>query len=308
MPDTNIEVLSALAERVGVKEYGPMTRNWSFQPDQLIAFVELVQPPYLEKVKTALVSSLESINLLSTMPAGVARSSALGYFHGVKQQVEGALAEIIGTPETEKILTPYKYRNLPCTNATHSICGTDKYLGAGVLEWCSTKFDAQVMLERMSQYAQFENLSIHAEVDRDNSLAPEPVPPGHHARLGGHHWVQEVDFDGRLGETIVLQWAPGAKRWVHSGNLATGSYVSISGWKYVAECPMPTQDRLYVHILDNSVFVSSIDPADDNVDFETITANSFIAQMVDPRKTPLETQSGIIRNVLGNGGAKVTLV
>lgn len=260
MSDINIESLSALAEHVGVKEYGPMTRNWSFQPDQLEKFSDMVRRFDPESVSV------------------------------------------------EKILTPYKYRNLPCTNATHSVCGTDKFNGAGVLEWCTSKADAEFLFDIMDDYAQFENLVIREEVDRDNSLESEPKPPGHHFRLGGHHWVQEVDFDGRRGETIVLQWAPGAQRWVHSGNLATGSYVNIAGWKYVAECPMPTQDRLYVHILDEKVFVSSIDPADDNVDYESLACESFVAHMPDPRKTPAETQAGIIRNVLSRGGAKVTLV
>lgn len=67
----------------------------------------------------------------------------------------------------------------------------------------------------------------------------EVVPPGHHARLGGHHWLQEVDFDGRVMDTVVLQWNPGVQRWSHSGNVGTGMYVDTKGWKYLAICPMP---------------------------------------------------------------------
>lgn len=68
---------------------------------------------------------------------------------------------------------------------------------------------------------------------------PEPQPVGFRARLAGHHWVQEIDFDGHVGGTIVLQWNPSVKRWSHSGNVGTGGYVEIPGWKYIGICPMP---------------------------------------------------------------------
>jgi hypothetical protein len=67
----------------------------------------------------------------------------------------------------------------------------------------------------------------------------EPKPPGHHSRLGGHHWVQHIDFDGREHEVVVLQWNPGVQRWSHSGNVGTGIYVDTKGWKYLRPCPMP---------------------------------------------------------------------
>lgn len=67
----------------------------------------------------------------------------------------------------------------------------------------------------------------------------EPVPPGHHARLGGHHWLQEVDFDGRVCDTVVYQWNPGVQRWSHSGEIGTGYYMETKGWKYLQPCPMP---------------------------------------------------------------------
>lgn len=66
----------------------------------------------------------------------------------------------------------------------------------------------------------------------------EPIPPKGQ-KLGGHHWLQEVDFDGRVMDTVVLQWNPGAQRWSHSGHVGTGVYVDTKGWKYLAPCPMP---------------------------------------------------------------------
>lgn len=73
----------------------------------------------------------------------------------------------------------------------------------------------------------------------DLKIKIEPQPQGFHARLAGHHWVQEVDFDGRDGDMIVLQWNPAVKRWSHSGKVGTGAYLDIHGWKYVGLCPMP---------------------------------------------------------------------
>ena len=67
----------------------------------------------------------------------------------------------------------------------------------------------------------------------------EPVPPGHHARLGGHHWLMHVDFDGRDHEMVVLQWNPGAKRWSNSGEVGSGYYVDTKGWRYIQPCIMP---------------------------------------------------------------------
>jgi hypothetical protein len=67
-----------------------------------------------------------------------------------------------------------------------------------------------------------------------------PIPP--HPKAANHHWLQQVDFDGNLGETVVLQWNPGAQRWSHSGNVGTGIYINTEGWRYVAPCPMPESD------------------------------------------------------------------
>lgn len=71
-----------------------------------------------------------------------------------------------------------------------------------------------------------------------DQIKVEPVPPKG-KKLGGHHWLQEVDFDGRVMDTVVLQWNPGAQRWSHSGHVGTGIYVDTKGWNYLAPCPMP---------------------------------------------------------------------
>lgn len=67
----------------------------------------------------------------------------------------------------------------------------------------------------------------------------EPKPPKQFLKQGEHHWLNHIDFDGRVHETIVLQWNPVAQRWSHSGHVGTGTYVDTNGWEYVAHCPMP---------------------------------------------------------------------
>jgi hypothetical protein len=99
--------------------------------------------------------------------------------------------------------------------------------------------------------------------------------------------VQEVDFDGRLGETIVLQWAPGVKRWVHSGNLATGTYVNIEGWKYVAACPMPPFEKaedLTIEELSSIAFTVGVEehgPLTRNWSFEQKQLLAFVKALTN---------------------------
>ncbi len=67
----------------------------------------------------------------------------------------------------------------------------------------------------------------------------EPQPPIALSRDAGHHWLREVDYDGRQGPLVVLQWQPHAMKWCQSGFCATGHNVDTAGWVYVASCPNP---------------------------------------------------------------------
>lgn len=67
----------------------------------------------------------------------------------------------------------------------------------------------------------------------------EPTPPGFLVGHAGHHWLDEVDHDGRRNQRVVLQWNPNARRWSYSGQVGTGQYVNTWGWQYVAPCEMP---------------------------------------------------------------------
>lgn len=70
---------------------------------------------------------------------------------------------------------------------------------------------------------------------------PEPKPPGNHIADAGHHWLDEIDFDGRSCGLRVMQWQPGVKRWCVSGDCATGRDVDTRGWQYIANCPTPAR-------------------------------------------------------------------
>lgn len=74
---------------------------------------------------------------------------------------------------------------------------------------------------------------------RDSSDVEGVIPPGHHVRGAGHHWLEILDCDGHSFGICVLQWNPGARKWSHSGNVGTGMYVDTRYWRYVAECPLP---------------------------------------------------------------------
>lgn len=63
---------------------------------------------------------------------------------------------------------------------------------------------------------------------------------------------------------------------------------------------------LYVFETDGKIMVSDMHP--DEVDYETVLANSVETNIVNPNKTPLETRMNIVRNVLANGGAVVTIL
>jgi hypothetical protein len=64
-------------------------------------------------------------------------------------------------------------------------------------------------------------------------------PPIKYLKTADHHWIDKYTYDGEYQETVVLQWAPGAQKWCHSGEVGTGIYAYIGeNWKYKAHCPM----------------------------------------------------------------------
>lgn len=50
----------------------------------------------------------------------------------------------------------------------------------------------------------------------------EPLPSVLDQRFAGHHWLRELSYDGHHMQTVVLQWQPNARKWCHSGDVATG--------------------------------------------------------------------------------------
>ena len=68
----------------------------------------------------------------------------------------------------------------------------------------------------------------------------EPAPPGNHIAEAGHHWLMERTYDGHMAGLVVMQWQPHAKKWCHSGDVATGRNVDTSGWAYLEPVANPT--------------------------------------------------------------------
>lgn len=84
-----------------------------------------------------------------------------------------------------------------------------------------------------------ENKSEMNPVERRLRSPAEPTPPANMMKMAEHHWLDNYDSDGHYFGTFVLQWAPGANRWCHSGNVGTGMYVNTQCWKYNSHCKMP---------------------------------------------------------------------
>ncbi len=76
---------------------------------------------------------------------------------------------------------------------------------------------------------------------RKVSISDIPRPPGYEQKQGEHHWLDIFDCDGHYFGRVILQWAPSAQKWCHSGNLGTGMYCEQVNeyWKYVCKQEMP---------------------------------------------------------------------
>lgn len=64
-----------------------------------------------------------------------------------------------------------------------------------------------------------------------------PIPPGNHSQEAGHHWLRWRDYDGRFSIPVIYQWQPGAQRWCHSGDIATGRDLDLADWEYLGSVP-----------------------------------------------------------------------
>jgi hypothetical protein len=68
-----------------------------------------------------------------------------------------------------------------------------------------------------------------------------PTPPTFQIKQAEHHWLDIFDSDGHYFGRVILQWAPSAKKWCHSGNVGTDIYLENvdENWKYVCKQEMP---------------------------------------------------------------------
>ena len=63
---------------------------------------------------------------------------------------------------------------------------------------------------------------------------------------------------------------------------------------------------LYLYTVGSQLYVSHLNPEDENIDFDAVLDESFIVN-VDARIDLAEASLNIIRNILQAGGAKVTI-
>lgn len=63
---------------------------------------------------------------------------------------------------------------------------------------------------------------------------------------------------------------------------------------------------LYIFSDGTKLLVSDLNP--DETDYETVLLNSVEVSLPNPGKIPLDTQAGVVRNVLANGGAPTTIL
>lgn len=108
------------------------------------------------------------------------------------------------------------------------------------------RLQPEVVLMKNSQksYANKPNSKAAKQEYNDHG---EPMPPEATRKRAEHHWLNLFTADGAFLHTAVFQWSPQDRRWCHSGDLATSSFVSVTGARYVGICPMPdlTGNQLY---------------------------------------------------------------
>ena len=87
-----------------------------------------------------------------------------------------------------------------------------------------------------------DRITAHGERVAKGERVPV-LPPPEHIQYAGHHWLRVVAYGSGALETVVLQWAPNAFEWYHSGCVATNARpIDTTGWIYIAPCPLPLLD------------------------------------------------------------------
>lgn len=76
-------------------------------------------------------------------------------------------------------------------------------------------------------------VSINEEHLPKNLKGPVPRNPTDQ-KIAGHHWLREIDFDGRPDQPVILQWGPFSKAWFRSGEVGTGLPLDTRGFEYLA--------------------------------------------------------------------------
>lgn len=72
-------------------------------------------------------------------------------------------------------------------------------------------------------------------MDRSKPL----IPPKKYLQFAFHHWVEQIDSDGRGMGLVVMQWQPGAKSWCLPNQYASGVALPLNGYVWRGLCPTP---------------------------------------------------------------------
>ena len=64
-------------------------------------------------------------------------------------------------------------------------------------------------------------------------------PPKKHIKKAEHHWVEQIDCDGRGTGLSVMQWQAGVKAWCLPNQYAAGNENPLEGYVWRGLCPTP---------------------------------------------------------------------
>jgi hypothetical protein len=64
-------------------------------------------------------------------------------------------------------------------------------------------------------------------------------PPKKYLQKAEHHWIEQIDIDGRGCGLLVMQWQSGAKAWCLPNQYAAGNANALEGYVWRGLCPTP---------------------------------------------------------------------
>jgi hypothetical protein len=82
-------------------------------------------------------------------------------------------------------------------------------------------------------------LSDPEEIAAFSHLQVPLFPPKKHIKKAEHHWVEQIDSDGRGTGLSVMQWQAGVKAWCFPNQYGAGNESPLEGYVWRGLCPTP---------------------------------------------------------------------